>query len=64
MRRAPAFGKQQHGYAARRDNCAPSVMLLSDARALERSTGMCPARFRCVPRNGIRYKPFLAKKRN
>ena len=43
---------------------APSVMLLSDARGLLRSTGRCPARLRCVPRNGILYNPFLAKNRN
>jgi hypothetical protein len=39
-------------------------MLLRELRAFERSTGRCPARLRCVPRNGILKSPFFAKKRN
>ena len=43
---------------------AASIMLFNEARAFDRSTGMCPARRRCVPKNGMPNSPFLAKKRN
>ncbi len=43
---------------------AASIMLFNEARGLERSTGMCPARSRCVPRKGMRKRLFLAKNRN
>ena len=32
---------------------AASIMLFNEARGFDRSTGMCPARSRCVPSKGI-----------
>jgi len=40
---------------------AASSMLFNEARGLLRSTGRCPARSRCVPRNGMRNSPSWRK---